>query len=378
MKLFFLLLFWSLWYLNFSAKAIISPIMPLIEDEFHISHAMAGGLFFSFWIGNTISIFYAGFLSLKIGYKRSIFLSFLFMAAIFVVLRFVPTYFLFAVTLFVLGLGAGIYLPCGIPLLTAVFRKDNWGRAISFHETAAGFSFLTVPIIIVWAISFADWKSIFLIMSGACIFVSIVLQIFSPDPRPEKSEKVSLSVILHRKDFWIMTVLWCSCAAASLGIFNIIPLYLVKERSIQIEAANTIFSISRIGGLIAMISIGFIIDRFNLKKLIFGLLLATGLTTVGIAVIENYWILSIMLFLQATFSVVFFPAGLVAIAKMTTLGERSVFTGILMSISGIIGPGLSPIILGAIADVWNFQVGILGFGIIMILICLLTRELKDI
>ncbi|MFC1494975.1 MFS transporter, partial [Thermodesulfobacteriota bacterium] len=247
MKIFLLLLFWTLWYLNFSAKAITSPIMPLIEDEFHISHAMAGALFFSFWIGNTISVFYAGFLSLKIGYKRSILYSFLFMAVTFVVLYFSSTYLIFAVTLFFLGLGAGIYLPCGIPLITAIFRKDNWGRAISFHETAAGFSFLTVPIIIVLVMSFMDWKSIFLIMSGVCILVSIVLQIYSPDPRPEVGEKVSMSVILHRKDFWIMTALWCSCAIASMGIFNIVPLFLVKERGIQIETANTIFSISRIG-----------------------------------------------------------------------------------------------------------------------------------
>ena len=187
-----------------------------------------------------------------------------------------------------------------------------------------------------------------------------------------------MSLILHRKDFWIITALWCSCAVASMGIFNIVPLFLVKERGIQIETANTIFSISRIGGLIAMISIGFMIDRFNLKKLLFVLLLATALTTVGIAVIENYWALSVMLFLQATFSVVFFPAGLVAIAKLTTLSERSMFTGILMSMSGIIGPGLSPIILGAIADVWNFQVGILGSGIIMILACLLIKSLKEV
>ena len=127
-----------------------------------------------------------------------------------------------------------------------------------------------------------------------------------------------------------------------------------------------------------MISIGFIIDRFNLKKLLFILLLITGLTTIGIAVVENYWLLSIVLFLQATFSVVFFPAGLVVISKLTNLSERSVFTGILMSMSGIVGPGLSPIILGAIADAWSFQTGILGAGIVITLTSLLIRELKEV
>jgi hypothetical protein len=43
--------------------------MPLIEDDFGISHALAGGLFFSFYIGQTIAIFSSGFVSLRIGYK---------------------------------------------------------------------------------------------------------------------------------------------------------------------------------------------------------------------------------------------------------------------------------------------------------------------
>lgn len=378
MKLFLLLLFWSLWYINFSAKSITSPLMPLIEDEFAITHAKAGVLFFCFWVGNTISVFYAGFLSLKIGYKRSILLSFYGMTVSFILLRFASSYMMFAAIAFLLGIASGIYLPCGIPMLTAIFSKDHWGKAISFHETAAGFSMLTVPFVVTFLISIMSWKSVFFVMSGACLIVGLVLHISSPDPRPEKEEKTGMVNIIRRKDFWIMTALWCSCAIASMGIYNIIPLFLVKERGIQIEAANTIFGFSRIGGFIAMISIGFIIDRFNLKKMLFILQMAAGVSTIAIAVINMPWFLSIMLFLQATFSVVFFPAGLVAISKLTTLSERSVFTGILMSMSGIIGPGLSPIVLGRIADVWSFQIGILGSGILITSTCLLVRYLREI
>ncbi len=352
--------------------------MPLIEDELLISHAMAGVLFFCFWIGNTISVFYAGFMSLKIGYKRSILISFYGMTITFILLKIASSYTVFALFSFFLGLASGIYLPCGIPLLTAVFKPEHWGKAISVHETAAGFSMLTVPFIVALVISYTNWKSVFFIMSGACLIVGIIFHLFSPDPRPQKEEKTGMMYIIRRKDFWIMTVLWSSCAIASMGIYNVVPLYLVKERGIQIEAANTIFGISRIGGFIAMISVGFIIDRFNLKKVLRILIIATGISTIAIAVINVPWLLSIMLFLQATFSVVFFPAGLVAISKLTTLAERSVFTGILMSMSGIIGPGLSPIILGAVADVWSFQTGILGAGIIITSACLLMRYLKEV
>lgn len=378
MKLFLLFLFWSLWYVNFSAKSITSPLMPLIEDEFAMSHAMAGVLFFCFWAGNTISVFYAGFLSLKIGYKRAILISFFGMAVIFIFLRFTSSYIPFAVFSFLLGITSGIYLPCGIPLITAVFETENWGKAISVHETAAGFSMLTVPFFVTFIISIMSWKSVFLLMSGACLIMAVVLHACSPDPRIEKEERRGMIKIIRRKEFWIMTVLWSSCAVASMGIYNIIPLFLVKERGLQIDAANTIFGISRIGGFLAMISVGFIIDRFNLKKLLLILLLAAGISTMAIAVVNVPWLLIIMLFIQATFSVVFFPAGLVAISKLTTLGERSVFTGILMSMSGIIGPGLSPIILGAVADTWSFQAGILGSGLLISSACILVKYLREI
>ena len=352
--------------------------MPLIEDDLAISHAMAGVLFFCFWVGNTISVFYAGFMSLKIGYKRSILLSFYGMTIAFIFLWFASSYILFAVFLFFLGLASGLYLPCGIPLITAVFSRDNWGKAISFHETAAGSSMLTVPFFAAFVISIMNYKSAFFILSGACLIIAVLFHTVSPDPRPEKGEKPDMWNIVRRKDFWIMTVLWCSCTVASMGIYNIVPLYLVKERGIQIEDANTLFGISRIGGVIAMISVGFIIDRFNLKRLLLILILATGISTMAISVINISWLLIAALFLQAAICVMFFPAGLVAISKLTTLSERSVFTGVLMSMSGIVGPGLSPMILGTIADVWSFQVGIFASGLIITSTCFLIRALREV
>ena len=75
------------------------------------------------------------------------------------------TYHLFAGCLFVLGLGAGLYLPSAIPLITAVFKREQWGRAVSFHETAAGFSILIVPIITVFALRFTQWRNLFAALS---------------------------------------------------------------------------------------------------------------------------------------------------------------------------------------------------------------------
>jgi len=373
-----LFLFWSLWFLNYCSRTILSPILPLIEDDFAISHSLAGGLFFFFQVGNMMAVFSSGFLSLRIGYKRSILASFLLLTASFLALRFAGTYHLFTVCLFFLGMGAGLYLPSAIPLITAVFKREVWGKAVSFHETAAGFNILIMPIFTVFALSFFHWRTLFVLFSAACLFIVFFLMAFSPDPRPQKGKKVRLSLILRRKDFWIVTTLFTICGVASMGIYNIIPLFLVKERGIPMETANTLFGVSRIGGFIAMVLIGFVLDRFNLKKILLLILLATGLSTMATAVSYNIWLLSAMLLIQATFSIVFFPAGLVAVAKLTDLSERSLYTGMMMGIGGMIGTGISPFILGAVADAWNFQIGIFVVGLLTTISCILFRSLQEI
>jgi len=56
MKFFILLLFWSMWFVNFSCRTIIAPLMPVIEDELFISHALAGSIFTFLSAGYTVSL----------------------------------------------------------------------------------------------------------------------------------------------------------------------------------------------------------------------------------------------------------------------------------------------------------------------------------
>ena len=40
MNYFLLALFWILWYLNYSSRSILSPLLPVIQDALAINHAM--------------------------------------------------------------------------------------------------------------------------------------------------------------------------------------------------------------------------------------------------------------------------------------------------------------------------------------------------
>jgi MFS family permease len=102
-------------------------------------------------------------------------------------------------------------------------------------------------------------------------------------------------------------------------------------------------------------------------------LFSTGLSTTVLAVVKPVPFLVIMLIIQATVSTAFFPAALVAVSKLTTASERSVFTGTTIAIGVIVGLGLTPALLGFIADVWNFQIGILFLGLLTMLSCSLLK-----
>ena len=378
MKMLLLLLFWGLWYLNFSSRTVLSPLLPIIEDEFIITHALAGSIFTFLSIGFTITLLLTALLAARIGYKKCIALGFLISAVSLFSLKYVVTFTSLALVAFSIGLGAGFYIPSAIPLLTGIFEPKNWGKAIALHDTAASLSILSIPVLTAIALRFLDWRTLLVILGTSCLVLLVFFWLLSPDPHPQGDKHIQFTRVLRRRDLWIIAVPWFFATANSLGLYNLIPLFLVKEKGIDLGIANTIFGLSRVGGLFASILVGFIVDRFGAKRIIFSVLLTTALATVGIAVSPTFPLLIVMLTIQATVSAGFFPAAFVAISKLTDLNERGIFTGVTAAFGVVFGLGVTPAILGAAADVWGFQPGILVLGVLTVFSCGLIRGLGKI
>jgi len=356
---------------------VIPPVLPIIEKELGLSHAGTGSLILIRSLGFAVTLLFSGFISSRIGPKRSIGAGLLVLIAALYSFRHVVSYPSLSASLFFLGLGTGIYLPCAIPLITSIFRKENWGKAIAAHETAASFSQLSIPLLVAFALPFFPWRSFFLMLAVACVMAGTLFWVFVPKQPLEERRKSLLSGVLKLRSFRIIASLWIFMAIASGGLSSIIPLFLVTERGMDLDFANRIFGISRVGSLFVTLLIGIALDRFNVKKIMAFVILGTGLSTVGLALAPGFWVLSAMLLVQATTCFSFFPVALTAIARLTQPHERSAFTGATIAIATIVGVGLAPVILGAIADVWNFQAGIFFMGLLVSLSCLFLRWLRD-
>jgi NNP family nitrate/nitrite transporter-like MFS transporter len=378
MTLILLSVFWLLWFLNFSCRTALSPLLPIFERDLNISHALAGSIFFSLSLGYTLSLLLSGWLTLKIGFKKSIILGISLLAVAMSSLIFATSYIGLASFALMMGLGAGLYLPSAIPILTRTIPPEKWGKAIAFHETGASLSILAIPLLAAVVLRFFEWKALLLLLSGGCLVAIVVFSILSPDPRQKSYPGSMFFAVLKRRDFWAMAILWGFAGGANLGLYNIIPLFLVTERGIDLETANTVFGFSRLGGLILTFMAGFLADRYGTKKVLLLSLLCTGASTIGMALAQSFPLLVTILFIQATFCPIFFPVGLVAISKVTDFNERSLFTGTTVAFGVILGNGFTPFLLGAVADAWSFHAGILFQGLLTMFSSVLIRELRGV
>jgi MFS family permease len=127
MTLVLLSVFWLLWFLNFSSRTALSPLLSVFERDLKISHALAGSIF------SPLSLVLSGWLALKTGPKKYIMLGISLLAGAMFCLTFATTYIGLSSFALVMVLGAGANLPSAIPILTRMTHPEKWGKAIALH-----------------------------------------------------------------------------------------------------------------------------------------------------------------------------------------------------------------------------------------------------
>jgi MFS family permease len=375
--LLFLLFLWFIWYINFTIRIVFAPILPLIEDEFIVNHAQASGIFIFLSAGYGIAVILSGIFSGKFGYKRSIFLSLLMLSLVAVLIPLIQKFFLLYLFAFVVGFSVGFYMPSAITLITEYYAEKDWGKAIAIHDIGASSAIFATPFVVLFLLRFFPWRGIFTVFACVIFVCAVVFHFVSSEVKIANPPKAVFNDLIKIKSLWLMAIIWIFGAGANLGIYSIMPLYLTKELQLDIGYANTILGISRFGAVFVAIACGFLIDRVNLRKVMFFIIIITGVLTIimGIVPVSYIWI---VLFLQAFIVTGFFPVGLVAIAKSFSREMRSMATGIILALAIAFGGGIIPYFLGVSGDMYSFRFGIGILGVFIILSSTLIFRLKEL
>lgn len=359
----FLLTAWLLWMLSHASRMILGPVLPLVEDEFGISHEQAGRIFLFLSIGYTTSLLSVPFWSRLLGYRRALLIALVLLLCSLVLMRWAPGLFVVCVLTFFIGLTTGTVLPSAIPLITAAYGREQWGKSIAFFDSAAPGGQFVAPLIAVFFLSVFSWRFVFWGLAAIGILAISLFLLTAPKEEP-KSESAggSVAAVVRNRSLITLGGLWVLASGGALGAGFLFPVYLVKERGMDLSTANQFFALGRGLAIFSAVYAGFLADRFQCRTLLGWILAFSGISLIGVALWPDNVGVGLFVVFEGLVVNMFFPVGLILIARLTATSVRGAATGLVIGIGAAFGFGVTPWVLGTIADVWSFQGGIAILG----------------
>ena len=366
----------SIFFLTFVARIIPAPLLPAIEKDLGVTHAEAGSLFLFISLGYFITLLGSGFVSSRLMHRQTIVLSAttlgLALGAVVVGQRL----WSIRIGLFFVGMAAGLYLPSGLATLTSLVHSKHWGKAIAIHEWAPNLSFVAAPLISEALLLWFSWRSILAMLGGISIIVGLAFARFGrgglfPGQAPSFA---SFNTLFRERAFWIMIVLFSLGIGATLGIYTMLPLFLVSVHGMKRSLANTLIALSRVSGLFMAFLAGWANDRLGPQRTLVLVFLLTGTATMLLGGSSGFWIL-ILVFIQPMLACCFFPPGFAALSSVGPQSTRNVAVSLTIPAAFIFGGGAIPSIIGFMGDTGSFSMGFVSVGLIISLGSVLARSL---
>lgn len=361
-----LLLLTSIFFLNFCGRVLFAPLMPTVETALDFGHAQAGSLFFLISTGYFLSLFGSGWVAARLIHRHTILLSVSILGFTLIAVSFCNSLALLRAGLFLLGMGAGLYLPSGIAAMTHMVESRHWGKAAAVHELAPNLALVIAPLATEMLLARFTWRAVPLVFGSGALVVAVIFLRYSriggftgrpPDPSAFRD-------LLTRPALWTMMLLFSLGISSTLGVYTMLPLYLVADMGLDRSAANTLLALSRISGLIMALFGGWAADRFGPKRTIVAVLMLTGGATVAIGAIPGNGAL-VAVFAQPLLAVCFFPAGFAALSRIGPATDRNIAVSLTIPAAFLIGGGAVPAMIGWFGDHVSFGAGIVLVGLLI-------------
>jgi len=353
----------AIFLINFMSRITFGPLMPQIEADLGLNHAAAGSFFLIISAGYFISLLGSGFISSRITHRSTIIISAVAVGFALIGVSLSNGIWQIRISLLFLGLAAGIYLPSGIATLTALVKPEHWGKAVAVHELAPNVSFVIAPLVAEALMQWFSWHGVLACLGGASILLGLTFARAGKGGGfyGEAPNMTSLKSLFRVPAFWIMVVLFSLGISSTLGIYTMLPLYLVTEHGIERGWANTLVALSRVSGIIMALAAGFINDRLGPKRTLSGVFVITGSLTILLGMVKGNWI-PLIVFLQPVIAVCFFPPGFAALSSLGPPSARNVAVSLTVPAAFVIGGGAVPAWIGLAGDVASFGLGIATVG----------------
>jgi NNP family nitrate/nitrite transporter-like MFS transporter len=274
------------------------------------------------------------------------------------------------------GIFAGFYMPSAIATLTGVTGQENWGRALAIHELGPNLGFITVPLLAEALLKFFSWRESLALVGVACILMGFLFLLFGRGGKHKGAPPrfQSMSKIVKSPSYWVMISLFIVSIGSSVGLYSMIPLFLVNEMGMDRPWANSLIGFSRVFGIVVLFLCGWIRSRFGPKNSMTFFLLTTGIFTLLFGALRGPMLTPVIMFFQAASVACLFPVGFTVLSLLFPLQLRGVAVSLVMLVAFSLGGGLLPSAIGHWAEAFSFSSAFALFGILSLSLLPLFRR----
>jgi len=369
---------WFTWFWNFSYRMMVPTLLPAIQASLILSNWQAGTVVGALNLGYAVSAYPSGLYSTRFGPKRIICFGIALTAVCMLLFTISQSYLTMLVFIFVGGLGLGTYLPQGLVLLSQQYEKRKRGTIMGVHETAApigqavGPLFVSMMILpLAWTGCIQAWFALAVIPIVSFLFL---VPKYKADPGAsenvhegrEWSPRLYATVVLLNSCIW----------STNLGLLSMIPIYMVQVFLVDVAFAAFLVGATRFSGAFGQLVGGFLSDAVGRFKVLIAVVAVTAVSTVGVAFAPYGPILIASMVIQAMATAAFFPVIFATVSDHTSSRTRAKVLGVINAAAGFIGGSLSPMIIGYLADKFNFRDAFLYPVILGFFACFLILYLR--
>jgi NNP family nitrate/nitrite transporter-like MFS transporter len=324
-------------------------------------------MFLMIALGYFTTMMASGFVSSRLDQRRTIVVSALSLSAALLLTGFAGGLWSLRGAFILVGLAAGLYLPSGIATITSLAPQKSWGKALAIHEMAPNLAFLMAPVIAEVLIHWLSWRRIEMLLGLLTLTAALAFARFGKGgrfkgraPNPEV-----IRMLIRQRNFWIMMGLFSLGVSGTMGVYNMMTLYLVQESELTRSGANALLSASRISGLFMAFAAGWAADRLGPKRALKVILSCSGAATLSLGFLTGLGLM-VAVFLQAALAAAYFPAGFSALGRIGRPEERSVVVSLAVPLAYVMGGGVLPTVIGVMGEHVSFAAGMTLAGVVIL------------
>ena len=258
-------------------------------------------------------------------------------------IAFTPSLFWIRAELLVLGMGAGLYLPSGVAVLTENTREGSWGTALAIHELGPNLGYICAPLLAEFLLRFFAWQGVLGAIGAPAIVLSGVFLMSGLGGSSARIGRVRRSSHgssgIGRSG---VASLFAVSIGLGLGLYTMMPLFLVSDVGMERLPANLITGLSRISGLFSVFLAGALADRIGRPRTVLFSLAAAGICAVVLGLVRGTWFTPVLIFLQSAFAASFYPAGFSLLSSVFPLPIRNVAVSMVLMFATLVGAGAVP------------------------------------